>query len=375
MNITGFIKGTNRRMFTIHRKFQVVFLVVLATPIFVCIYSCETEREHESPWFTYSISEYVEAHPEEFSMFNEILEEGKLWNTLSGYNPYGEGYTLFLPDNEAITNYLEENQYVGSLGELLLDTGFLKSFARYHTVTEKIHTEKFPFGALEDRTMTGDRLTFNFVTVEENPLIKVNNEAPIIKANLEMANGYIHVISEVLLKTETSGYDWLQQQEEYSILAQAMKLTGMKERLMWRDSYTILAEHDSVYHRNGIFSVDDLIQRIDSSETPYTEESSVFNRFTAYHILSREYYLNDFDWGINDYRTMSGEYVMINAGIEIKINPGITTYGMEISEFGDTTVIDYIGMVWEACNLMTGTGPVHTINEILVEEPFPEPVQ
>ncbi|MFC2089626.1 fasciclin domain-containing protein [Bacteroidota bacterium] len=358
-----------RQRITVRGRNIVCFLMSWIVLSVVCR-SCETDRPHESPWFTYTISEYIEANQDEFSNFYRLLNEGKLENMLYGYNPYGEGYTLFLPSDEAVEHFILQSPYIGSIGELLLDTNFVKSFTRYHTVNEKIHSDAFPYGALTDRTLTGDRLAFNFYEDGGRQIIKVNNIAPIIEANLEMANGYIHVISEVLQPLEISGFDWLQEQEDYSILAQVVELTEIEEN--WLNEYTILAEHDSVYHRYGIHTIEDLINRIATPEIPYTDEDNAIYQFAAYHILFNEYFLNDLELGTEAYWTLADEPVTITVASEIRINPGLDTLAITISEAGDTTVIDYVRFIWEGCNIMTQTGPVHSITDLLVIEPFPE---
>lgn len=126
----------------------------------------------------------------------------------------------------------------------------------------------------------------------DNQLIKINNLAPIIKPNLEMTNGYIHVISEVLNPVDISGYDWLQQQNQYSILAQAMEISGIKKKLKW-NKYTLFAEPDSIYRRYGIKYVEDLINRIATPGIALTTKANAFYQFTSYHILDREYFMND----------------------------------------------------------------------------------
>ncbi|MBE9518374.1 MAG: fasciclin domain-containing protein [Bacteroidetes bacterium] len=335
--------------------------------------SCESDP-HGSHLFnedTSTIGEYVKTNPKEYSKFNRILVEGKMLLPLCAYNPYGEGYTLFLPTNEAIDHFIEQNPDYGNIEELLQDTSFLITLTRYHTLNRKVRTDEFPYGALTDRTLTGDRLTIGFYIEDDNPLIKVNNVAPIIHSNLEMTNGYIHVISEVLHEVEISGYDWLQQQEDYSILAQAMELSGIMDRL-WFDEYTILAEHDSIYHRSGIMNIEDLINRVATPGIPYSDISNAFNQFTTYHILFGEFYLNDLYLGLREYWTLGNAPVMIDVGLEIRINPGVDTFGITISEYGDTTIIDYIQPVWDACNILTNTGPVHSISDLLVAEPLPE---
>jgi hypothetical protein len=86
-----------------------------------------------------------------------------------------------------------------------------------------------------------------------------------------------------------------------------------------------------------------------------------------------EYYLNDFDWGIEKYTTLaSGKPLTIDVGVEIKINPGVDIYGYKISDSGDSTLIDYIRPVWEKCNIMTNTGAIHLISDLLFYEPLPK---
>jgi hypothetical protein len=175
----------------------------------------------------------------------------------------------------------------------------------------------------------------------------------------------------VLEQAKLSGFDWLQQQDEYSILAQAVKLSGLQGRLWW-DKYTILAEHDSIYHRNGIHTVDELIRRIATPGMSITNRNNAFYLFAAYHFLGGEFYLNDFNWGNDDYTTLAGKPLTISVGGEIKINPGVDTYGFKISDSGDVKWIDYISPIWENSNVLTRTGPVHSISEVLFYERLPK---
>lgn len=357
-------------LFGIRKPFKLpVQLIILA----VLVTACNTERE-ETNWVdgdTLSISQYLEKNHEEFSMFYRLLKEGKMLNTLYAYNPYGEDYTLFLPTNSAIEKYIQQNQNYGNFEELLKDTGFSKVLTRYHTINRKLHTDEFPDGALFDKTLTGERLVTTFYTDGNNQAVKINNSSSIVKANLKMTNGYIHVVSEVLQQAKVSGYDWLQQNKDYSILAQAIKLSGLKSKLWWT-KYTILAEHDSVYRKNGINSVDDLVKRIATPGIPVSNKASAFYLFTAFHFIGGEYYLNDLKWGNEDYTTLATKQLMINVGVDIKINQGVEVYEYKISATGDSTLIDYIRPIPEYSNIPTRTGPVHSIPNLLFYEPFPK---
>lgn len=349
---------------TIFRSVLCCSLVALITP------SCETDRIHESDWFNYSISGYIEANSDEYSKFHRLMSERAIENTLYGYNPYGDGYTLFLPTDEAIDQYIQQESYIASFEELLLDTGLVSEFCRYHVVDEKVATGDFPYGALEDRTFTGDRLVIDYYEGEDNPLIVVNDQAPIIASNIELTNGYIHIISSVLRRTDITGYEWLQQQEDYSILAQAMELAGISDRLEW-NHYTLLAEHDSVYALEGIYTIDDLVDRVGNPDFPYWDESNSFYQFTAFHVLRNDYYLNDLDWGERYYRTLGWDYLNITTGVEIRINPGVDDYTV-VTANNDTIEYDYIRINWDHCNIPTSSGPVHSISNILSSGKFSE---
>ena len=373
MDLVKAIIYWSKNLIGIRRHIKVRFLIQWSI-LSALITSCESEPFSPS-WFDedqLTVSQYLDLNQEEYSKFYSLLVEGKMLNTLYAYNPYGEGYTLFLPTDEAIDFFVQQNPDYGNFEEMLLDTGFVHKLTRYHTLKRKVHSDEFPDGVLMDSTLTGERLTVGFYTDGDNSLIKVNNVAPVIKSNLDMTNGYIHVISEVLQGVEISGYDWLQQQDDYSILAKAMELSGIKNGLWWK-KYTLLAEHDSIYRRNGINNVQDLINRLTTSGSNLKNKSNPFYQFTAFHMVGGEYFLNEFKWGSKNYTTrVSNKPVTINVGLEIKINPGVENYGITISESGDTTVIDYIRLIREDSNIMTQTGPVHSISDLLFFEPFPE---
>ena len=246
--------------------------------------------------------------------------------------------------------------------------------ARYHTLNKALQTNEFPDGAFVDTTLTGDRLVSSFFAIDNNQLIKINNAASIIKPNLKMTNGYIHVISEVLQPVAISGYDWLQQQDEYSILAQAMELSGIKKKLKW-NKYTLFAEPDSVYHLYGVNNVEDLISNIATPGLPLTSTENSFYQYTAYHVMNGAYFLNDWYWGSKNYQTLSGQQITINVGLDIQINTGIDEYVVSKSASGEITVINYIRPILERCNILTRTGPIHTITDLMYYKPLPKELQ
>lgn len=373
MNLLMRVRYWNNRLIDIRRPIIIRFLALWV--ILLAFTTCRKTDPILPKWNgerLLTIGQYLEKNQKEYSKFYRLLSDGKLLPTLYAYNPYGDDYTLFLPTNEAIDHFIQQDQNHGNFEELVKDTSFIKILVRYHTLNKKTYTDEFPDGAFVDRTLTGERLVTSFSAIGDNQLIKINNVAPIIKPNLKMANGFIHVISEVLQPVAISGYDWLQQQNNYSILAKAMELSGIRKKLTW-NKYTLFAEPDSIYHRYGINNVEDLVSRIATHGVSLTTTSNSFYKFTAYHILNGEYFMNDFYWGSSDYWTFSGELITINAGIEfIKINTGVDKYGRIISKSGKVTVIDYISPIPEGYNILTHTGPVHSISDLLYNKPFPK---
>jgi uncharacterized surface protein with fasciclin (FAS1) repeats len=339
----------------------------------VVMVSCESDRQ-EFDWFNgenSTIGQYMEANQKDYSKFYRLLVKGKMLSPLLAYNPHGDGYTLFLPSDSAIDVFVRQNKNYGTFEKLLQDSAFIYGLTRYHTINRKVHTNEFPDGALNDKTLSGDRLILGFFSDGKNQLIKVNNNVSIVKSNLKLTNGYIHFISSVLNKSDTGGYDWLQQQTDFSILAQAMELAGIRGKLKW-NKYTLLAEHDSVFHRIGIHKTQDLINRIATPGVPLTGSTNPFYLFAAYHILNGEFYLNDFYWGAYNYTTLASKLMPIDVGQDIRLNSGVEKFGITISATGDTTITDYILPVWDASNVMTKTGPVHSLSRVLHYETFPK---
>jgi len=300
-----------------------------------------------------------------------LLIDAKLLTTLYAYNPYGNNYTLFLPTDEAIDRFLSRNQQYANFDELIKDTTFVKMIMRYHIINGSYETNQFPDGAFMDTTLTGHRLVASFFARDNKQLIRINNVSSIVKANLEMTNGYIHVVSELLQPIVISGYTWLQQQSKYSILARAVKLSGVRERLTWA-KYSLWAEPDSVYNVYGIYTVEDLISHIATPGMALNNEANEFYKFAAYHFMNGEYFLNDLDWGSRDYLTLSGQKLTVNIGREVEINTGIDNYLLSTSLAGDSTFLTYIRPITEKCNILTRTGAVHSITDLLYNKPLPK---
>ena len=183
------------------------------------------------------------------------------------------------------------------------------------------------------------------------------------------------MISEVLEPLIFSSYGWLESADGFTILTEAFRMTGLKDTMgIYRYSttnqpthnrYTLLVEHDTIFARYGIHSFDDLVDEVATPGMEFSDPENGLYQFTAYHILEGSYFLDDFDLRPQNYNTYGNNPVQIDAGgSEIKINPGVDTFGYEISGL-DTTYIDYISFHYQHSNILTKNGAIHLITELM----------
>ena len=320
-----------------------------------------------------SIAAFLEENQETYSRFYDIMVLGDLENAFSAYNPYGNGLTLFLPTNESFDRFIENSDQYNSFDDLLNDLDFVRLIGRYHMVNSIFRTNDFPYGALPDTTASGDLLTIGFSSDLDSTVYKVNNTAPIIMANMEMVNGYIHIIDEVLEPIRYTGYERLRKDPGYSIISDAFDITGLKDTLglyvrnsdnqLVKNNYTLLVEHDSIFERNGIHSIDDLINTYATPGRELTDPENGLYQFAAYHILEGRYFLDGFS-GSQNYNTYAIYPTYISAGLDLRINVGADTFGIEITDT-DTTYINYIRIFYQESNILTKNGPIHKISDVM----------
>lgn len=320
---------------------------------------------------TQTIYDYMVENDSMYSSFLSILKSGGIDKTLSAYNPNGLDYTLFLPGNEAIDEYISHNDHYASLAEMLDDTIFTQAFSRYHVVNMGIKSDDFPFGALPEYTLSGDLLTISFILLTDTSYYKINNQAAVIEQNIEVSNGYVHIIEHSLLPVTKTTRDWLEQNGGYSIFWEAVEATGFGTVLDIdykedeSEPVTLLLEHDSVFEGRDIYSFDDLAAWISPDDNNYTDLSNPLYSFIGYHILEESWFLDDFSDAASNYTNYSSVPVNINGiGLDIIINPTKEVFDTIIVG-SDTTIIDFIGFNYDASNVLTQSGAIHFIDQVL----------
>lgn len=340
-----------------------------------------TDKEHGVPEFKdvvkFTITDWVQADSlQKFSKFMKLLEVGKLDKTLSAYNPNSNNYTLFLPTDEAIDQFIAKSNLFSSFDQMLSNVDYVSTFVRYHVVDQGVESNDFPFGAFTELNLTGQFLTVGFISVADSSYYIINNEAPVWKKDIEATNGFIHIISNSLVPITSSTYEWLTQNSEFSIFKAAVDKTGFKELLDQRfdeesvnpQRTTLLVEPDSVYKKQGIHTVDDLIAKVSPNNSNYTNENNPLYNYVGYHILQNSYFIANFEEreGASNYNTYSDVPVNINGGeIELMINQ----YKNDtIVVNGEQKIFTYITINYDKSNVLTLTGSVHMLSNVLFQK-------
>ena len=284
----------------------------------------------------YSIYDYIVENKEEYSDFLAIIEVAGIDKTLSAYNPNGNDYTLFLPSNKAIDNFIKSTEGISSVDDILKNPEYASAFARFHVLNMGAHTQDFPFGAFPEPTLSEDYLTVSFIIETDTSYYKINNQASVIYPNIEVSNGYIHLIETALKPITFTSYGWLQENSGYTIFKGALELTGVKKLVDFNvkefknvSPVTMLVEPDKVYNEKGIKSVDDLAKLISPSDNNYTSITNPLFNYCTYHILTGGRYINDFEGYATNYTTLSEIPLNINGlGNDLLINKGKQVFGI-----------------------------------------------
>lgn len=217
--------------------------------------SCEddfTERRFDTDEEYMQIYDYVKSR-EDLSLYKEISDYSGFYSNISTTG----NYTAFVPNNKAFEQLFKElgiQSYKEKTPEYWL------YYMQYHTLERKINTNSFEGGLMkDDPTMMGDdySLTLN---VASYVAIKINNRATIIEYNIDLQNGYVDVIDQVLNPPISTIYSLLKDNGGYTKILALFEKYGYTSYLT--DSIvTVLAEPDEVLE--GLLDPDTLSNQQD----------------------------------------------------------------------------------------------------------------
>ena len=330
------------------KKYIVNIMAGVALGAAVGLVSCNKEPD-KSDLYTFTgqtIQDYLEENDSVFHLFNVIMSR-------SGYNrmmdAYGD-YTCYAPVNSGVEKYIDslyndpeakephngltENSVYGLTDEQC------KEIAMYHlSGSMNAYVEELSnYSGKEIATM----MNTPFISkLGDDGVVRFNEIAEVMYYDLEMINGYVHVISDVIPRTTRRVGEVLEKHPEFSLFFEALEKCGLLDTLtidkkMDADGkpksynldnktgrpassftaqyyvpaeckirYTIFAEDSAAFAKEGISTFDDLkakcvewyggaaawydypdkelhpISTGDDYENPY----NVVNMFVRYHIV------------------------------------------------------------------------------------------
>lgn len=289
------------------KTFGNIYLLLL-----VAFFSACNDPYEDSTYQVYDmnpISSYLETRSDEFSEWITVLKYADLFNTVNQASSY---FTVLVPTNEAVRSfYLKKN--VSSIQELGKD--YARSLAEYHIVNDSINLNTFVQGGkLEAKTLSDDYLSVSFDESSETGgfnSIYVNKEAHVKELAIQVSNGYVYVLNDVMSPLVENLYERISENsDKYSIFIEALNQTSWKDSLsiiydeirqedntviQQKRNYTLLAVSDDTYRSEGVTSVADLAVKTGAVGTDYKDETNELFRYVAYHVIGGSYSVFDFN--------------------------------------------------------------------------------
>ena len=307
---------------------RILYILALALSIAAC--TDDIDKSNRYTFTGETVADYVLNRSEKYSHFINLLERAQL---LSLLNTYGQ-YTLFLPDNEAVEKYVQEQDSIYHATKdspIFVNTGISSPhidelsdsmaivIARSHLLNARYHTADMSEGALFTRNFNNRNLGISYDVVDERFHIMVNNKSAIISGDNEVENGIIHIVDKAINPIEKNLPQLVASCHFFGIFNEALNATGFKDSLqldidntyVWDPTatsgvmtptyypsskyhkYTGFLETDEVFNANGIYTLDDLKAfaekwyGTEDRENARSPQNALY-KFVAYHFLDRE---------------------------------------------------------------------------------------
>lgn len=317
------------------RTLKVKFMAAIMGVV-MAFSSCQ-EYIDEGARYTFTghtIASFLESHEDIYSSFIEILTRGECFSLMRAY---GE-YTCFAPTNDAIAQYLREQDsiywtsyetgdpiWTGITSPELseLSDSMCKVISQTHILADLYLTTDMEGDIIPTMNMNDRYLSLGYeVDVNNHNVLLVNGTAKIIAKDEEVENGVVHTIAGVLNPSTNMVPTQIKEHEYFRIFSEALELTGYDDMMqLYKDEtytdgdkqhldiklqgycpypsdryygFTAFVESDQVFNKYGVFTLEDLITK--SAEwypkadpnAPYTSKENPLNQFVGYHLINKK---------------------------------------------------------------------------------------
>ena len=301
------------------KKQTLTFGMIALMGIFI-LTGCEKEEEM-TPVSDMTIAEYA-LSDDNFSILVQALTKAELVNVLNG-----EGnFTVFAPTNAAFTALFSQ---LGISGIADLSKETLTPILLYHVLGTEAKSSMISTGYYS--TLSPAQGSYLSLKADVSSGVKLNKTTNVTTADVDVKNGVIHVIDQVLLPP--SVVDQALANDSFSILVQAVVKAGLVETLSGSGPFTIFAPtnaaFESLFEALGISGIADL-----------TAEQLI--PILTYHVVSGN---------VLSTQLSAGTVETLNGPISVTLtpSPAINTNSMIV-----------------ATDVQGSNGVIHVINKVLL---------
>ena len=344
-------------------KLKMLFLLA-AISLFA--FSCDKDNDDTGEKNDSNIVETAEATDVLTSLVGALTkadenEDSDLLGALAGDGPF----TVFAPTNDAFVALLNDLEEYDALEDF--DTGekkdLLATILKYHVITGVAAKSTDLTDGQVLTTLQGEKLT---VGLDGGVFIQdaSENNAEVIKADVEAANGIVHLIDKVLLpqevlnalnnddddEEEESGtlVDIVVETESLSVLEAAVVKAGLVETLGSEGPFTVFAPGNEAF----VALLDILGDDYNSLDDFDTEaEIMLLKDILLYHVIPAKVLAADLTEG--------------------SVRTALTDNNIEVIASGDTFIIgDASGTNANitGTDIMASNGVAHTIDKVLLPQ-------
>ncbi len=278
----------------IFNKYKLTGFMAICITVIAFLGSCKKQDYPILTSSTLNITQYLEANPTKFSLFDQILEKSGYSGFLGAYG----AYTLFAPTDDGVKIYLKA---VGKAGVADIDANTCKDIVKLHLIQDTISTTQFTDGKLQSITMFGQYLITGVSNVNGVSKTTINRQANLITGNIRLGNGIVHSIDNVLTPATLTIAQMVEQNPKYTIFTQILKATGYYDTLNvaansstnpGRKFFTLFAETDSTFNAAGFANYAAVQKKYATTGNPKNTTDSLY-LFAGYHIIPDIKYLAD----------------------------------------------------------------------------------
>ena len=205
---------------------RILYILAFALSIVAC--NDDIDKSNRYTFTGETVADYLLNRSEKYSHFIKLLKRAELFSLLQTWGQY----TLFLPDNDAVEKYIQDQDsiywatknsdnpvWTGITSPFIeeLSDSMVNTIARMHLIEKDYRTAQMGEGALSKWTFNDRMLSINYKVDVERFYIMLNNDAAIIDGDNEVENGIIHLIDKPINTKSTTVAAQIAQHKFFSL--------------------------------------------------------------------------------------------------------------------------------------------------------------